>query len=150
MCRIFLDVCCLNRPFDDRTQSRIALESQAILEILNLCQRGTYKLITSVSLETEINQTPNLERREKVKSFLSLAKIKVINSQDLTTRMAQLQQLGLTFFDAAHVASAEKAKADIFLSTDDRLVKKTQQNSLIITVKVNNPVQWLLENNKEN
>ena len=28
---IYLDVCCLNRPFDDQTQERIRLESEAVL-----------------------------------------------------------------------------------------------------------------------
>jgi hypothetical protein len=30
---IYLDVCCLNRPFDDWTQERIRLEGQTILDI---------------------------------------------------------------------------------------------------------------------
>lgn len=33
----YLDVCCLNRPFDDQTQLRIKLETQAILEIVTYC-----------------------------------------------------------------------------------------------------------------
>lgn len=32
--KIYLDTCSLQRPFDDRSQMRIALEAQAILEIL--------------------------------------------------------------------------------------------------------------------
>ena len=31
---VYLDVCCLNRPFDDQTQDRIRLESEAVLLIL--------------------------------------------------------------------------------------------------------------------
>jgi len=31
---VYLDVCCLNRPFDDQTQDRIHLESEAVLLIL--------------------------------------------------------------------------------------------------------------------
>ncbi|MGK7919936.1 MAG: hypothetical protein AB4080_08000 [Trichodesmium sp.] len=37
---IYLDVCCLNRPFDNQTQPRIKLETQAILEIISYCQSG--------------------------------------------------------------------------------------------------------------
>src|SRR4028118_248241 len=36
--------CCLNRPFDDQTQSRIALETQAIMTILSQCQSGIWRL----------------------------------------------------------------------------------------------------------
>ncbi|BAY02118.1 hypothetical protein ACOWPH_21415 [Anabaena sp. PCC 7938] len=38
--RIYLDVCCLNRPFDDQTQWRTRLETEAILEIINHCLSG--------------------------------------------------------------------------------------------------------------
>lgn len=145
--RIFLDVCCLNRPFDDRSQTRIALEAQAVLEILNHCQTGTHKLMTSSSLEAEIAQTPNPERQTNVMTLLAIAKIKVLHSPALETRIHEIQQIGFTPYDAAHIASAEKGKADIFLSTDDRLVKKAQKNTNLIQVPVNNPVQWLLANN---
>ena len=64
--RIYLDVCCLNRPFDRQTQARIRLETEAILAIINNCQTGTWTLITSNALEAEINQTPNRERIESV------------------------------------------------------------------------------------
>lgn len=47
--RIYLDACCLNRPFDNQTQTRIALETQAILSILRQCESGLWKLITSTS-----------------------------------------------------------------------------------------------------
>jgi hypothetical protein len=33
--KIYLDVCCLNRPFDQQSQARIRLETEAILEIIN-------------------------------------------------------------------------------------------------------------------
>ncbi len=32
--KIYLDVCCLNRPFDDWTQERIRFEGEAILSIM--------------------------------------------------------------------------------------------------------------------
>ena len=39
MISIYLDVCCLNRPFDDQSQPRIHLESEAILTILAQCEQ---------------------------------------------------------------------------------------------------------------
>jgi hypothetical protein len=35
--------------------------------------------------------------------------------------------------------------APIFLSTDDKLIRKAQRNIQIINVAVNNPVNWLME-----
>jgi predicted nucleic acid-binding protein len=120
--KIYLDVCCLNRPFDQQSQPRIRLETEAILEIINYCQIGTWTLITSNALDAEISQTPKAERIENVKKILSIAKIKVLSGDWLKQRAYQLQKLGFSSYDAAHIASAERASADIFLSTDDRLV----------------------------
>ncbi len=143
--RIYLDACCLNRPFDDQTQSRIALETQAIMTILSQCQSGIWRLITSTALDAELDQTTDLERLKNVKKILAIAKIKVISSQLLEDRSAELQKLGFSSYDATHIASAERSQADIFLTTDDRLLKKAQKNTQFINVKINNPVQWLVE-----
>jgi predicted nucleic acid-binding protein len=141
--KIYFDACCLNRPFDDQTQFRIYLETQAIITILNKCQAADWKLINSSALISELNQTPDLERLEKVKKLLSIAKIKVIYSPFIKDRTIQLQKLGFLSYDAAHIASAERGLADVFLTTDDRLLKKAQKNSGLINVQINNPVQWL-------
>lgn len=143
--RIYLDACCLNRPFDDQTQSRIALETQAILTILNKCQSGIWRLITSTALDAELDQTPDLERLKNVKKILAIAKIKVISSQLLEDRAIQLQGWGFSSYDATHIASAERSQADIFLTTDNRLLKKAQKNTQFINVKINNPVPWLVD-----
>ena len=154
--KIYLDACCFNRPFDDQTQSRIYLEAQAVMTILSQCQTATWKLINSSALIAELNQTPDLERLENVKKLLFIAKIKVINSAFIENRAAQLQKLGFLSYDATHIASAEKSQADVFLTTDGRLLKKAQKNAQLINVKINNPVQWLAsiiqaeESNDEN
>ncbi len=143
--KIYLDACCLNRPFDDQKQPRIYLEAQAVMTILIQCQSETWKIINSSALIAELNQTPDLERLENVKKLLSIAKIKVISSTFIENRAAQLQKLGFSSYDATHIASAERSHTDVFLTTDDRLFKKAQTNSQLINVKINNPVQWLAE-----
>jgi predicted nucleic acid-binding protein len=112
---------------------------------LSQCESGQWKLITSAVLDEELDQTPDLEKLKNVKAILTIAKIKVFSSQSMEERSAELQKLGFTDFDAAHIASAERGKADIFLSTDDRLIRKAQRNIQTINVAVNNPVSWLME-----
>ena len=143
--RIYLDACCLNRPFDDQTQPRIALETQAVLSILSQCQSGQWKLIASAALDAELDQTPDLERLKNVKAILAIAKIKVVSSPSLEARSRELQKLGFSGYDATHIASAEKSNADIFLTTDDRLIKKARNNISLIHVEIDNPVQWLIQ-----
>lgn len=56
MPRIYLDACCLNRPFDDQTQDRIRLEAEAVLLILAHIEAGDWDMIGSEALEFEIGQ----------------------------------------------------------------------------------------------
>lgn len=143
--KVFLDVCCLNRPFDDRSQVRISLEIEAIQNILQSCLDGKFKLIDSDTIHSEISQDRDLERQIKVRAILSLAKIRVRSSENLKQRTKELIGLGFTPYDAAHLASAERGKADIFLSTDDKLVKRAKNYKDQIKVAVDNPVSWILD-----
>ena len=52
---LYLDCCALQRPFDDRVQMRIALESEAVLQVLERVQLGSLKLVKSAALQLEIN-----------------------------------------------------------------------------------------------
>lgn len=109
------------------------------------CQSAQWQLITSVALDTELSQTPNLERLANVKLILAVAKIKVLSSRTVENRSRELQQLGFSSYDAAHVASAERGRADAFLSTDDRLIKRAKRNTRLMQVNVDNPVSWLMQ-----
>ena len=48
---VYLDVCCLNRPFDDYSQERIRLESEAVLLILERCQGEVWQLLGSDAVD---------------------------------------------------------------------------------------------------
>ncbi len=55
--RIYLDVCCLNRPFDDQTQDRIHLESEAVILILKRVRSGNWEWISSEAVDFAVRQT---------------------------------------------------------------------------------------------
>jgi hypothetical protein len=48
-------------------------------------------------------------------------------------------------FDALHLASAEQGRADVFLATDDGLLRRAGRHSQEIHVRVQNPVSWYQE-----
>ncbi len=50
MAKVYLDACCLNRPFDDQTQDRIHLEAEAVLLILTHVESGRWQWIGSEAL----------------------------------------------------------------------------------------------------
>ena len=52
--RIYLDTCSLERPLDSKTQARIAVEAEAVLCVLALCEKGEIELLSSEALEFEV------------------------------------------------------------------------------------------------
>lgn len=69
---IYLDVCCLNRPFDNQAQERVHLEAEAVLLILARCHRE-WQMLGSEAIDAEIAQTADIEKRERVTLLASLA-----------------------------------------------------------------------------
>jgi predicted nucleic acid-binding protein len=45
--------------------------------------------------------------------------------------------------DRIHIACAEEAGADVFLSTDDRLVRAAKRQQEATKVEIENPLTWL-------
>ena len=55
--KVYLDNCCYNRPYDDQTQIRIHLETEAKLHIQDVIKNGDLDLVTSYMLEYENGKT---------------------------------------------------------------------------------------------
>ena len=145
MARIYLDVCCLNRPFDDQTQDRIRLESEAVLLILTHFATGEWQWIGSEVLDYEIEQTPDPERRSRVRLLTTHVHQAIAVEQAGVTRAQQLEALGFQSFDALHLACAESGSAEVFLTTDDPLLRRASRLSGQLGVRVENPLTWLKE-----
>jgi predicted nucleic acid-binding protein len=141
--KIYLDVCCLCRPFDDQTVHRIRMETEAVTEILKRCMND-WELVGSEAIEAEISRITDEERMENVESLLQFAKIRVVIDENIEAVAREFHQLGLKPLDALHLACAGSAGA-IFLTTDDSLIKSIKKHEDKITTGVHNPVQWLME-----
>lgn len=138
-----MDVCCLNRPFDDQNQDRIRIESEAVLVILTRCL-GDWTLVGSEAVDYEISKIPDDERRSKVEVLASISKEKVLVDDEVVKMASEFEKMGLKGIDALHLACAEKS-SDILLTTDDDFVRKVKENEDRIKIKVENPVTWLME-----
>lgn len=147
--RIYLDACCLNRPFDNQSQTQIRLESEAIIIILDRCQSGEWELIGSEVLDFEISWIPDEDRRRKVSFLNTLCRVKSSLTEKVKERARELAGLGIRPLDAMHLACAEAAKADIMLTTDNKLLRKVARKELGIRTKVANPLIWLAEVGKK-
>ena len=142
--KLYLDVCCLNRPFDDQSQNRVRLEAEAVLSILELAESSELEIIGSDIIDDELSQMPDSERREKVELLLALASSQIALTSAIEQRAAELQKWDIAPLDALHLASAESARADYFLTTDDDLLRKANRQSGL-KVKVENPAKWLIQ-----
>jgi hypothetical protein len=145
MTRIYLDVCCLNRPFDDQDQPRIRLESEAILMILVEGEQGQWTWVGSELLTWEISKTPDPERRRRVQLLASHMHHTVSVGQSEIARAQQIQAWSITAFDALHLACAESGQVDVFLTTDDPLLRKAAAHAEQLRLRVENPLTWLRE-----
>ena len=143
--RIYLDVCCLNRPFDDQRQDRIRLEAEAVLLILGRCEAGAWQWLSSAVVEEEVNNTPSHERRARVRQMLSGAHGTIALTDVAIARAQALKAMGFRTYDALHLACAEQATVDIFLTTDDRVLRIATRHTAQLPVRVANPLAWLLE-----
>jgi len=143
--KIYLDVCCLNRPFDDQTQDRVRLESEAVLSILNHSKVKDWRLLNSEVISVEISKMPDTDKRQKVNILSIMLHSNIVVDEDIEKRATELENLTFKPFDALHIACAEKGKADILLTTDDDFLRKASQCKDTLKVRVENPVTWLME-----
>ena len=141
--RIYLDVCCLNRPFDDQGQARVHLEAEAVLTILSLIQAGKWKMISSQAIDYEVANLLDWNRKRKIKMVLTLTYEKIKLNPKIEKRAKELEGKNFSVLDALHLAFAEGGNIDIFLTTDDKILKKAETLSLKLPIK--NPVEWLME-----
>jgi len=145
MTKIYFDTCCLNRPFDDQTQERIRLESEAVLAILSRIEKGEWDWVGSEVLMDEIEQTPDIQKLSRTKLLSGFIKENIEIGEKEEQRSKELQAEGFQVFDALHIACAESTKVDVFLSTDNRLLKLAKRISKQLHIRVENPLVWVEE-----
>ena len=90
--KIYLDVCCFGRPFDELTSTRVRSE------------------------------------------FIAL-------DDEITRRAKEFEKYSIRPFDALHLASAEKGAADVFLTTDDKFLRRAQK--LNLAFEMANPLNFI-------
>ena len=133
----------MNRPFDDQTNLRIRLESEAIKMILFLCEQKHWQLISSKIVEFEIANTPDEGRRKELEIINGLAS-SIVDINDITSsRAKEFENMGLQAIDALHLACSEN-RADVMLTVDDQFLKNTLKIQ-DLKIKVSNPLKWLEE-----
>jgi predicted nucleic acid-binding protein len=141
--KIYLDVSCLNRPFDDQKQRRIHLESAAVTMILDEIDSGRWEQVASRMSEIEVQAISDEVRRRRVLQLLPQSKMEL--SEAVYRRARQLVERRLGAADAVHIAAAEALGADVLLTCDDRFLRRAIKLADELNIRIANPIDWLKE-----
>ena len=140
--KLYLDNCMFNRPFDDQSNIKILLESEAKLNIQEKIRMGIYELVWSYILDYENEKNPFRERREQIGKWKKYANFDVEVTDHILRLAHSFNELGLKRFDALHIACAVAAGADYFLTTDKGILKKSK---FIKDIRVKDPIDFIRE-----
>ena len=143
--RIYLDVCCLNRPFDDQSQERVRLEGEAVKLVFDLMAKGHHQWASSEAVEYEISRHPNERQRANLEVLLETAPDRLVLDQETVALAEWLESEGVPAMDAIHLALAERHGCDILLTTDDTLIRRVRRLARPLRTRVENPARWIAE-----
>jgi predicted nucleic acid-binding protein len=124
--KIYLDTCSLQRPLDSKTHIRTVLEADAVLGIIDLCESGKVRLVSSEVLTFETERTPSPIRRQYARQVLAMAKVSVEVTNQVSERATEFLEFGLKPLDALHLACAEQGQADYLCTCDDRFLRNAR------------------------
>lgn len=142
--RNYLDCCSLQRPFDDKSQPRIAVEAEAVLVILALCESDCLKLISSDALLFEIGRIPEQDRKDDALAILKIAEETIELTVEIEALAGKLGASGLKPLDALHLAFASASKVDCFCTCDDKFLRKAKSLEGL-KIKVVSPTELVME-----
>ena len=141
MIRIYLDNCCYNRPFDDQSQIKVRLETDAKLHIQELVKDRKLELVWSFILDYENSFNPFADKRGRIQAWRNLAVHHCGYSTQVAEKTKLLMQFGLKQADASHIACAILSQANYFITTDKRVLNKN-----VFEIQIVNPMTFIERN----
>jgi hypothetical protein len=140
--KIYLDNCCFNRPFDDQSQLRVRLESEAKLKIQEEIRLGSIELIWSYILDYENDKNPFIERKYRISKWKKYSIGDVDENNELKGIATSLNKKGFHKIDSLHLACAIFSKCKYFLTTDDQILKLA---AIVKEIKIVDPIAFIKE-----
>lgn len=141
--RVYLDMCCYNRPYDDQSQLKVAMETQSKLYIQSMIKEKKMELVVSYMLRYECSKNPFEMRRNTIFDFMrenAFGYVGDDRKEIIEAKAVEIMKTGIKFKDACHVASAIYAKCEYFISTDTRLLKYPTKEIKMVT-----PIEFVTE-----
>lgn len=134
--RVYLDNCSYNRPYDDQSQMRIHLETQAKLHIQDMIREKRIELVASYILDFENSNNRSMQKKMAIEKFMkdyAALYVSNRNEKEIAALAKPIMTTGVKEKDAYHVACAIAAKCNYFITTDDRLLKYQSDKVELVT-----------------
>ena len=144
--RLYCDMNVYNRCFDDQNQFRIRLETAAIEGIFALAEAKRLALLWSFMLDYENSLNPHEDRKEGVELLSRLCTDTIVPSPKIMSlARSLLKRSKVKARDAVHLACAETAECDYFVTCDDALITAFERHRRRgkLKMKAINPVEFI-------
>jgi predicted nucleic acid-binding protein len=112
-----------------------------MVALLAAIEDGAVQWLGSEYLDFEVTQDPDRERVRRIQALLSLIHSRVPASEAVVRRAREIELGGLRGLDALHVASAEVGRAELMVTTDDRMLRRAARANIRLRVRLVTPVQ---------
>lgn len=139
--KVYLDNCSYNRPFDDQSQIRIHLETQAKLYIQQLITDGKLLLACSYVSRYENGNSSHARNRTTIEKFFqnAVSFVDIDKADIIEIRANEIMKYGVKAKDALHISCAIEAGCDCFITTDDGILRKYKNGN----IKVCSPIEFI-------
>ena len=139
--KLYLDNSFLNRFFDDPLISLNKVEGEVLLWVIDLIQHEKAMLVHSPIIENENSTNPFPDRKSFVAGVMRLATVYQDIDDGIEARAATLvEEMHVQPVDAAHLAAAEAAQVDYFITCDYAVIKRYQGG-----IKVVSPLSFIYD-----
>ena len=145
--RVYLDNCCYNRPFDDQSQVKVRLETISKLTVQLMMATRRVEYVWSSTLDYELSKNPVPKRKAAISRWRTGAVEYIKANEEVSQRAKELEDAGVGAQDALHVASAEQAGCDWFLTTDKGILKRAGVST---EMHIANPTTFIMEASNAN
>jgi predicted nucleic acid-binding protein len=139
--KVYLDNCSYNRPFDDQSQMRIYLETQAKLYIQKLIHDGSLTLAISYISRYENWNSPYAKNKITIEKFFEKAAtcVEIDKADSIEKKANEIMKCGVKSKDALHISCAIESACDYFITTDDKILKKYKNGE----INVCSPIEFI-------
>ena len=138
--KIYLDNCSYNRPFDNQSQMKIRLETEAKLYIQSAVRDKKYLLVWSYMSDYENSKSSYEDNKKAVALWKGIADEYCPSSSEILELGRGIMKKGIKEKDALHIACSIKSGCDYFITTDRKVLNKS-----VPDIKIINPISFITE-----